>query len=217
MPFYVTAALAIAAAATTAYGAEQSANAQAQAAKYNANVAEQNAKLSTQNAEWTGAEGEQQTGLAGIKSQQTEGAIKTAQAANNVDINSGSALSVQKSQDQSGLLNQSNTRSNAARTAYGFEVQASQGVGQAQLDRFAASSDQTAGNIGAAGDLLKGAESVSANNGFGGGSDPTITPPAIAPDSTNSSNTNSFLGTSPSSNFSLWTNDVSSNNIFGGP
>lgn len=127
---------------------------QAAAAGYNAKIAGMNATLATQNAQWTGAEGEQAVGIAGLKSQQQQGAIKTAQAANNVDVNTGSAKEVQKSQAEMSMLNEMNIRSNAARTAYGFETNAVSDTAQANLDRSEASNDKTAGYFGAGASLL---------------------------------------------------------------
>lgn len=140
----------------SAFGSIQSGNASSAAAKYNAAIAQQNAQLATQNAQWTGAEGEQQYGMAGLEAQQKAGNIKVAQAANGVDVNSGSALAVQKSQNEMSMLNLANIRSNAARQAYGFETKASQDMGQAALYKSEATQDQAAGFTNAASGLLKG-------------------------------------------------------------
>lgn len=137
-----------------AVGDIYSSQAQAASAGFNAKIADQNAKLATQNAEWTGAEGEQKVGLAGLQGQQIAGKIKVAQAANGVDVNSGSAVAVQKSSAEMSMLNEMNIRSNAARQAYGYESQAVSDQAQAALDRSAQSKDKIAGYIGATGSLL---------------------------------------------------------------
>lgn len=149
--------IAIAAAAASAAGTYMSSQAAAGAADYNKKVSLRNAQLARQNADWTAAEGEQATGLAGIKAKSGAGAIKVAQAANNVDVNSGSAVSVQQSQKEAGLLDLSNIRSNAARRAYGYEAQAGSEEGQANLYGAEATADRAAGYVSAAGKLAGGA------------------------------------------------------------
>lgn len=153
--------LMIAGAGMSAIGSIRAGQAQAASAEYNAKIAEMNSKLATQNAAWSGAEGEQQAGIAGLKAQEQAGAIKTAQAANNVDVNTGSAVGVQKSQAELAMLNEMNIRSNAARQAYGFETQAAGDTAQAALDKSQAKQDKISGYIGAAGSLLGGAGSAS--------------------------------------------------------
>jgi hypothetical protein len=157
MPF---AALAIGGGIVKGAGAIQQAKATDQADKYNSAVARENAQLATQNADWTAAEGEQQVGMAGLEGQQKSGQIKSAQAANGVDVNSGSALGVQQSQSEMNMLNQMNIRSNAARAAYGYQVQSTQDIGQAQLDTAAGKAALQAGDTAALGDILSGGASA---------------------------------------------------------
>lgn len=158
--------LAIGSAAIGAVGSIEQGQAQAASAGYNAKIARQNAQLATQNAQWEGAEGEQQYGMAGLKSQSEAGKVKVNQAASGVDVNSGSAVDVQKSQAELGMLNEMNIRSNAARRAYGYNVEASSDIAQANLDRKEASQAKTAGYIGAATSLLGGASSASMYGDF---------------------------------------------------
>ena len=136
MGFITDAALSFAGSTIGAYGAYEKSTAEAAAARYNAKVAGQNAQFARQNAQWAGAEGESQTELAALRTRHEVGKIKVAQAANNVDVNTGSAAAVQKSQSEMGLLNEMNIRSNAARRAYGFEVKANDYVAQANMDRY---------------------------------------------------------------------------------
>lgn len=151
----------IGAAGLGAVGQIQQSQASSAAAGYNAKIAADNAQIATQEGQWAGAEGEQQAGLAGLKNQQQEGAIKTAQAANNVDVNTGSAKDVQRSQAEMGMLNEMNIRSNAARQAYGFATQSASDTAQSQLDRTQQSADKTGGYLSAAGSLLGGAGQAS--------------------------------------------------------
>lgn len=151
----------IAASGIQALGAIQQSQAAAASAGYNAKIAGMNAQIEKQKAAWAAAEGEQTAGLAGIKSQQQAGDIKVAQAANNIDVNKGSAVAVQKSQAEMGMLNEMNIRSNAARAAYGYETGAANEEAQVALDRKQQSYSKTAGYINAAGSLLGGAASAS--------------------------------------------------------
>ena len=159
-------ALALTAGATGAAGSISSGYAQAASANYNAKVAQANAQLATQNAQWEGAEGEQNVGVAGLKVQGQEGAVKVGEAANNVDIKSGSAVDVQKSVAEQGMLNEMNIRSNAARASYGFEATAAGDTAQAALDKSQACKDIAAGYVGGATSLLGAASTASMYSKF---------------------------------------------------
>ena len=146
-----------------ALGQLQSSQAQSESAKYNSEVAANNAAISQQNAQYAGAEGEEQ---AGAKEEQTRaqvGAITSAQAANGVDVNSGSNLDVKSSASELGELDAINIRANAARQAYGYQTQAANDVAQSNLDKYEAEQASEAGGIGAAATLLTGGE----NTGLG--------------------------------------------------
>lgn len=191
-----------AAAVITAVGTLMSSQAAAGAADYNQKVADQNAAIAKQKAGWAGAEGEEKVGTAGIQAKSAAGQIKTAQAANNVDVNSGSALQVQQSQREATLLNTSNIRSNAARQAYGYETQSTQFQGQSSLYGAESSSATTSGYVNAAGSVAKGIAGYEMYGGSGGGGDnPTGTPAAP-----------SFLGQSGGSNYPDYT--MSNVNMF---
>lgn len=178
----------------TAVGAVMQSQAASGAASYNKKVAEQNAQLATQNAQWAGAEGEQKVGVAGIQAKSEAGSVKTAQAANNIDVNSGSAVQVQQSQQEATLLNTSNIRSNAARQAYGYETQSTQSQGQSNLYGAEAGFDNISGGVNAAGSVAKGIAGYEEFGGSSGGSNPTGTPGA-------SQMNGSLLGQSGGSNW----------------
>lgn len=199
-----------------AVGSLQSGYASSAAAGYNAKVAQENAQLATQNAAWTGAEGEQAYGIAGLKATQQGGAIKTAQAANNIDINSMSARAVQKGQAQEGMLNEANIRSNAARQAYGFETQATSDLAQSALLKSQATQDIAAGFIGAGTSLAKaGGESGIYKSGDGSSSGVDNTAAFKGP--TASNNIQTFLGSETTDNFNLWqTTGNTTTNLFPG-
>lgn len=134
-------------AAVTAYGQHKQAQAQANANKFNAQVADQNAALAHQNAVWQTEEGEQQVANSEMKTAAQLGGIKTFQAASGVDVNSGSAVDVENSARTIGKLDALTVRSNAARAAYGMQVEETSHKNEAILDRYAGSNAIKAGNM----------------------------------------------------------------------
>lgn len=198
-----------------AAGSIQQGYASAGAANYNAKIAEQNAALATQNAGIAGAEGEQAYGMEGIKSAQTQGNIKVAQAANNVDVNSGSAKQVQRSQAVMSALSEANIRSNAARQAYGFETQATSDMAQSALYKSQAKQDIAAGFTGAGISIAKaGGEAAFYNQG---GDKPSGDAKNFPQGRKSPIDVRrSFLGQQEEDNYGLWHNETSSSNIFGG-
>lgn len=148
---------------TGALGSISAGNAAAAADNYNASIAEQDAKSATQNATWAAQAGEAQAGQESQKTRATVGSIKAAQAANGLDVNSGSAVDVRSSSSELGQLSAINIRSNAARTAYGYQVQSTSDEAQSKLDKFDASQSEIAGEVGAASSLLGGSGSAATN------------------------------------------------------
>src|SRR5277367_5015612 len=78
--------------------------ANSQAASYRATVARNNALIAQGNATRAIAAGQRQAQNQSLQNAAALGAIKTTQAANSVDVNSGSALDVQASQRAKGQL-----------------------------------------------------------------------------------------------------------------
>lgn len=173
MPWgFAAAALAVVGAAVSAYGQMQSADAASKASSYNAAVARNNAIIANQNAEYAAKAGEAQAEQASLKSRAEVGAIKANQAAGNVDVNSGSALDVRSSAKELGQLNAITVRSNAARTAYGYQTQATGYKAQSQLDDFESSSAKSSGNIAALGTVIGGLGKASSGIDGAGSSRP---------------------------------------------
>lgn len=143
----------------SAIGAISQGNAQADAARYQSQVAANNAIISQQQAQTTIASGEQQAAIQGMKTRATVGAIKAAQGASNIDVNTGSTVDVRESAAELGMEDTLTTRSNAARQAYGYQVGATSDTAQAGLLQKRASGAETAGAFGAVGSLLGGASS----------------------------------------------------------
>jgi hypothetical protein len=133
-------------------------------ASYQSQVAANNQTIALQNASYAESAGVAQTQAVGLQNAETAGAIKTSQAANNVDVNSGSALDVQKSQRELGELGEQTTMNNAELNAYGYQVQASNFGAESGLLSQEAGQAPIMGALGAGGSLLGN------SSAFGGGS-----------------------------------------------
>lgn len=166
MPWSVAAAVvAVVGAAVSAYGQYESGQAQKASANYNSEVAANNASIAEQTANRAAQAGEAQAEATSQKTRATVGAITANQAAGNIDVNSGSALDVQSSAKELGELDALTVRSNAAKTAYGYQTQSTSDTGQSQLDAFQAANAGTAGEIGAGASILGGVSSAAGNYG----------------------------------------------------
>ena len=100
-----------------AIGSYASSESQASAYRYQASVARINEELSFQ-------QGANQAAEYGTKARQQMGLIKATQGSSGTDVNSGSATQVQASQRTVTGIDNAQIRSNAARTAYNYSVQA---------------------------------------------------------------------------------------------
>jgi hypothetical protein len=148
-------------AGVSAFGNMQQGAAQSAAYTYQAGIAQINAQIADQNARYAYAVGEQKAQAAGMQTRAIIGQTKAQQGASGLDVNVGSAVDVRASEADLGAENVGVIRNDAARTAYGYQVEEQQQLTQAALDRFAAKNVKTAGYIGAASSLLGGASSVS--------------------------------------------------------
>lgn len=154
------AVLGIAGAATSAYGAYESGQANSAAATYQSQVAANNAAIDRQNIAMTEASGSAKEAAQGMKTAASVGSLKAGQAASGVDVNTGSAADVRVAAGKLGALDALTIRSNTAREAYGYEVQETSDTANSQLLQMEASQAKTAGDIGALGTFLTGASSV---------------------------------------------------------
>lgn len=145
----------------SAFGALSSGIANKETFDYQASIARLNQQLDKQNADWARETGEQTAGQFGLKAGQEMGHIKTGQAASGLDIRSGSAAEVRSSQSKLNQLDLDVIRSNAAKTAYNFEVQGTMAGAQAGLYDKAGENSLTAGAIGMGSSFLGTAASVS--------------------------------------------------------
>lgn len=177
--------IALAAAGTVAKVADdiQAGTATQKMDAYKATVARNNARQAEANADYAINAGIAKAEKSSLKSRAVVGRIKAAQAANNIDVNSGSAADVQASQRETGELDTETIMNNADLTAYGYRTQATGFEAQAGLDEAEGKQAKTASKFAAVGDLLGGASSV----GFkwqgaqnpGGGSSPVYPPDDI--------------------------------------
>lgn len=144
------ASLAVTALATGAsvYGQIQAGKAAQDQAAYQAGVARNNEILAKRAADDARVRGELEMQQAFIKNQNLLGRQRAVLAANGVDVNTGSALQIQKDTAQLGKLERLTIRSNAEREALGFEAQGMNFNADAQLATLkgdaAAASSRTA-------------------------------------------------------------------------
>lgn len=129
--------------------------------KYQAGIAQMNQQIAEQDADYSRSVGEVEAQQSGMKTRFQIGNIKAGQSGSGLDVNSGSAALVRKSQHEVGMEDQAVIRSNAAKRAYGYEVEAAQQTAQGQVYKMAAEKSETAGTIGAITSILGGASSVS--------------------------------------------------------
>jgi hypothetical protein len=159
----VSIASAVAGTAVSAIGAEKTASAESQAAAANAQIAAENQQAAQQNAAQASMAGEQQAAISQQRTRARMGGIIASEAAGGIDVNSGSAQQVQASNRAIGLEDALTIKSNAARQAYGYEVQGTNFGAQASLDTAQAANASQAGDITAASTILGGASTASSN------------------------------------------------------
>ena len=154
------AALAGASALVKAGGDIFSGQAQAATATYQAGLATINQNIAKQNASYALAVGEAQAQQSGMKTRAEVGTTRASQASSGLAVDTGTAEKVVESEEEHGAYNQSLIRSDAAKRAYGFEVEETQQVAQQHLYESAAANAKTAAMISAVGSILGGATSV---------------------------------------------------------
>ena len=146
---------------TSAIGAESSAAATQQSYNYQAGVAQINSTIDLRNADYARSQGETQAMQYGLQAGQRQAQIRNTQAASGLDVNSGSAAAVQASQKTITGIDTAQIRSNAAKTAYDYDVKSTMDLNQSTLDVMAGDNAITAGNFQAASSILGSVGSVS--------------------------------------------------------
>lgn len=127
---------------------------------YQAAVAQLRKQIADQNAEFSIQTGEQQAVKTGLAQGQRLGQIKVAQAAGGFDVNSGSNKQVRDSQRMLDQMDLNQIRSDAARRAYGYQIEGAMDEAQAGAYKAAASQSITSGIVSGFGSVLGGASSV---------------------------------------------------------
>lgn len=125
---------------------------------YAGQVASNNAKVDKQNADYAIAAGEVQAGDQGIKNAEREAKVKNAQAANGIDVNTGSAVDVQASQKMTDTLDIDRILHEAGLRATGYQT-------QAVNDEAQAGQDVLQGITGSAATLLEKAPTFNLGSG----------------------------------------------------
>ncbi len=143
------------AAGTLTQGAATSAN-----ARYQSQVAENNAIVAQQNANYAAAAGSQRAGVASLRNAARVGAVKAGQAASGIDVNTGSAVDVQKSERETGQLSALTEENNALLQAYGYRAAAVSDTAQAQLLRGEAAQAPIGAGLAAGGGLIGNASAL---------------------------------------------------------
>lgn len=137
-------------------GGEASANMYA----YKAGVAKINEQIAKSNADYARKVGEVEAQQSGMQTRFQIGGTKVTQASSGLDVNRGSTVDVRESESEVGQENQAIIRSNAARKAYGYEVEGAKASAEGTIASMAGSESRKAGLISAAGSLLSGGASV---------------------------------------------------------
>lgn len=146
-----------------ALGSEESGQAAQTAANYQAAVAANNAKTAQQNASWDIEAGDIAATNKGLQTRAVIGSQKANQGAGGIDVNTGSAVDVRAGTDELGMLDALTTRSDAAKRAYGAEVEGVSDTAQSQLDIMQGEQAKESGDINAISGLINGASTVGGN------------------------------------------------------
>lgn len=144
----------------SAMGARYAADAKANMYEYQAGVAKLNEQIEKQNADYARKSGEVSASIVGAKAKQQMGLIKAGQGASGLDVNSGSNVQVQESQQNTASFDQATTRSNAARQAYGYETGAVTQQANQGLSRMGAEAARTSGDLNVASSIIGSVGSV---------------------------------------------------------
>jgi hypothetical protein len=144
-----------------AVGAQKQGESQQQMYNYKAQVSKINADINRQNAAWARDKGEKEATQYGMKAAQQRGQIRATQGASGLDVNSGSAKEVQRSQEKIKDIDMSTIRENAAKIAYDYETKAVMDENQAELDKMGGEYAKEASNIKSIESILGSVSTVS--------------------------------------------------------
>ena len=163
------ATLAIAGAVAGAAGSIMGGISQANAAHYQAQVAANNALIEKQNAAYAASAGSAKTEQAGFQARAQLAQIRAGEAANGLDVNSGTPADVQESEHEIGDLNTRTVANNSALQVYGYQTQAVNYQAQSAADEAQVGGDIAGGVLGGIGKLAGSPAVQGAVSGGGGG------------------------------------------------
>ena len=144
-----------------AMGASNKADAESAAYAYKSGVAKNNAIIAERNADQAVAAGGQAAQVQGLKTKNLVGQQIVTQAANGLEVGSGTNAKLVQSAEDLGHLDTLTILHNAAKQAAGYKAQAGNFTAEAQLDTAASENAKTAGGYAVATSLLGGASSFS--------------------------------------------------------
>lgn len=128
--------------------------------QYQAAVAQMNQQVAKQNADYARASGEVEAQQRGMKTRSQLGSARAAQGASGLDVNKGTHVKVRESIADVGHHDVEIVRNNAARKAYGYEVEAANATAQGKLYEAAGVNAKRAGDVKAFSSILGAASSV---------------------------------------------------------
>lgn len=144
-----------------AVGSIMGGNSQSSMYKYQAGTARVSAEIARRNAAYARYAGEFESQRSGMKTRYERGQTTATQAGRGVIVGEGSAGAVTDSITDVGAQEQRTIRGNAARRAYGYDVEAAEKEAAANMYGKAAQRSKLSGYIGAGSSLLSSAASVS--------------------------------------------------------
>lgn len=150
-------------------GAAASAAGALSQAKYSSQVARNNATIAGQNSAYAAQAGNQAAQEASLQSAAQGAGLKADEAANGVDVNTGSAVNVQSSQRMAGTLDTDQVMHNALLQSYGYQS-------TVESENAQAKQDISAGDLQATGGLVQDASSLGFKWGGGGGGNDNLLP-----------------------------------------
>ena len=147
----------------SAAGQIYSGKAAAQMAQYQAGVDEYNRQVKLQDAEYQYQVGDVEAQQAGMKQRFVIGQTRAAQAASGLDITRGTSTNVIKAELDVGAQQQGIIRANAARRAYGDQIEAQKYQMQEGLHMMEAENAITSSHYNALASILGGASSTASD------------------------------------------------------
>lgn len=151
----------IAGGASSGLGAILGGGAQSSMYKFQAAIAAQNEMIDKQNAQYALQQGENQAAQSGMAQRFRIGEIKAAQGASGLQVGKGTAPQVVSGQREIAQTDQAILRSNAAKSAYDFDIGSIQAAEQVGADKAAAANVQAAEPLNVASSFLGTAAGVS--------------------------------------------------------